>query len=63
MNRTKIIATIGPSSMSKEILSQLINSGMNVCRINASHGDHTMHEQIIDRVRKLNKKNKCCYTL
>ena len=58
MNRTKIIATIGPSSMSKERLEQLIKYGMNVCRINASHGDHAMHEQIIDTVRKLNKKNK-----
>jgi len=55
-NRTKIIATIGPSSISIEILERMIKSGVNVCRINASHGDHKMHKEIIDNVRKLNKK-------
>ena len=55
-NRTKIIATIGPASVSKEILEQMIKSGVNVCRINASHGNHKMQGEIISNVRKLNKK-------
>ncbi|MEP7168141.1 MAG: pyruvate kinase [Bacteroidota bacterium] len=55
-NRTKIIATIGPASVSKEILEQMIKNGVNVCRINASHGDHKMHLEIINNVRKLNRK-------
>lgn len=55
-NRTKIIATIGPSSFSKDILRKMIMTGANVCRINASHGDHKMHLQVIKTVRSLNKE-------
>ncbi|HKR03677.1 MAG TPA: pyruvate kinase [Bacteroidia bacterium] len=55
-NRTKIIATIGPASISKEVMERMIKHGVNVCRINASHGDHKMQQEIINNVRKLNKK-------
>jgi len=55
-NRTKIIATIGPASMEEGILEQLIYSGMDVCRINSSHGDHEMMEKIISRIRDLNQR-------
>jgi pyruvate kinase len=55
-NSTKIIATIGPSSVSKDVLERMIKCGVNVCRINASHGDHKTQQEIIDNVRKLNKK-------
>lgn len=55
--RSKIIATIGPASMSPDILEPLIKSGVDVCRVNASHGDHKMQKDIIDNVRLLNKKN------
>ncbi|MFI5219874.1 MAG: pyruvate kinase [Bacteroidia bacterium] len=54
-NRTKIIATIGPASSSKEVLRRMILAGVDVCRINASHGDHSMYLQIIKTVRSLNK--------
>jgi len=53
-NRTKIVATIGPASMDKSILEKMIRAGMDVCRINSSHGSHEMVEQIISNVRALN---------
>ncbi len=55
-NRTKIIATIGPASLSEETLEKMIYAGMDVCRINSSHGDYNMMESIIHKVRSLNKK-------
>jgi len=55
-NRTKIVATIGPSSSSKEILEQLIRAGVNVCRINGSHGNHELQKEIITTVREINNE-------
>lgn len=57
-NKSKIIATIGPASMSIEMLEKMIRAGVDVCRINASHGDHAMQQQVIDNVRKLNDDKK-----
>lgn len=54
MNRTKIVATIGPASSSKKVLKELILAGANVCRINFSHGSHEDHKKVIDAVRELN---------
>jgi pyruvate kinase len=56
--RTKIVATIGPSSHDEEILRQLIRSGMNVARINFSHGTHETHGAVIDRVRRVAQEEK-----
>jgi pyruvate kinase len=53
--RTKLICTIGPSCCSEEMLATLASNGMNVARLNLSHGDHTWHREIIARIRKLNK--------
>jgi pyruvate kinase len=53
--RTKLICTIGPSCCSEEMLSTLASNGMNVARLNLSHGDHQWHREIIARIRKLNK--------
>lgn len=53
-NRTKIIATMGPASQSKEVLERMIDAGVNVCRINASHGNHEEQQTIIDNIRKIN---------
>ncbi len=55
-NRSKIIATIGPASMDVITLEKMIIAGMDVCRINGSHGEYEMMSQIINNVRDLNKK-------
>ncbi|MDQ3193036.1 MAG: pyruvate kinase [Bacteroidota bacterium] len=55
-NRTKIIATIGPASSSKEMLKELIIAGVDVCRINFSHGSHEDHLQVIKHIKEINKE-------
>ncbi len=52
--KTKIIATIGPASSSKEQLKKLFEAGVNVCRLNFSHGSHADHLEVIDRILELN---------
>jgi pyruvate kinase len=54
--KTKIVATIGPATESKEMLSKIINTGVNVCRINFSHGSHEDHKKVIDNIREINKE-------
>ncbi|MGB0881745.1 MAG: pyruvate kinase [Vicingaceae bacterium] len=54
--KTKIVATIGPATESKEMLAKIINTGVNVCRINFSHGSHEDHKKVIDNIRELNKE-------
>lgn len=56
--RTKIIATIGPASLKEAVLEKMILAGMDVCRINSSHGDHAMMLQAITMIRELNTKMK-----
>ncbi len=56
MKKTKIIATIGPVSRSPEMLEKLIEAGMNVCRLNFSHGTHKEHASLIKDIRKVAKK-------
>jgi len=50
-HKTKIVATIGPASESPKILARLISAGMNVARLNFSHGDFSKHAEVIPRVR------------
>jgi len=57
-NKSKIIATIGPASMHIDVLEKMIRAGVDVCRINASHGDHAMHREVVNAVRKLNEEKK-----
>ncbi|WP_304681289.1 pyruvate kinase [uncultured Clostridium sp.] len=57
MRKTKIICTIGPASENPEILSQIIEAGMNVSRHNFSHGDHEEHAARINLVKELAKKH------
>ncbi|NWG16615.1 MAG: pyruvate kinase [Chloroflexi bacterium] len=54
--RTKIVATIGPASQDEQVLRQLIRSGVNVARINFSHGTHVTHSAVIDRIRKISQE-------
>ena len=58
INKTKIIATIGPSSNSKSILQKMISSGMNIARLNFSHGSYKEHQKIIDKIRSLSIEMK-----
>jgi pyruvate kinase len=51
-HKTKIVATIGPASSSREVIEAMIKAGMNVARINFSHGDFGGHKQVIDRLRE-----------
>lgn len=53
MRKTKIICTIGPASESKEMLTKLVNAGMNIMRLNFSHGDYVEHGARIDAVREV----------
>ncbi|HHL72700.1 MAG TPA: pyruvate kinase, partial [Bacteroidetes bacterium] len=58
MRRTKIVSTIGPASESEEMLSRMIDAGMNIARLNFSHGTHEDHARVIQRIRKVsNEKN------
>lgn len=58
MKKTKIICTIGPASESKECLEKLMNSGMNVARINFSHGSHEEHLAKIKNIKHVREKLK-----
>lgn len=52
MNKTKIIATLGPGTATEERIVELIRAGMNVARINLSHGDRDSHKRFIDLVKQ-----------
>jgi len=54
---TKIIATLGPASSSSEVLLKLVKEGVNVFRLNFSHGSHEMHAETVDRIMKLKKQH------
>lgn len=59
--KTKIVATVGPASESEEMLLKLANAGVNVFRLNFSHGTHDEHMERITRIRSINEKHglKC----
>ncbi|NLC30526.1 MAG: pyruvate kinase, partial [Candidatus Moranbacteria bacterium] len=57
MKKTKIVATIGPASESEKVLEKMMKAGMNVARLNFSHGAHEWHKMAIDRIRKVAQKN------
>ena len=54
--RAKIVATVGPASRSKEMLIQLAKAGVNVFRLNFSHGEHAGHAEVIQRIREVNQE-------
>ncbi|HMA80879.1 MAG TPA: pyruvate kinase, partial [Candidatus Binatia bacterium] len=56
MRRTKIVCTIGPASSSDSVLAGLIRAGMDVARLNFSHGDYAFHRRVIRKIRKLERK-------
>lgn len=56
MRKTKIICTIGPASSNAETLEKMVNAGMNVARLNFSHGSHEEHKIKIDLIKKVREK-------
>lgn len=56
MKKTKIVCTIGPASDSEEVLRELFKEGLNVCRLNFSHGTHEEHQIRIDRIKKIRQE-------
>ena len=52
MRKTKIIGTLGPASINEKTIEEMILSGMNVVRLNFSHGDHEYHQKSIDMVKR-----------
>ncbi|PON57093.1 Pyruvate kinase [Parasponia andersonii] len=54
--KTKIVCTIGPSTSTREMIWKLAEAGMNVARLNMSHGDHSSHQKTIDLVKEYNSQ-------
>lgn len=57
-SRTKIVATLGPASSKPEVLFSMFNAGLDVCRLNFSHGSQADHQEVLDTIRDINKKHK-----
>ncbi len=58
-NPTKMVCTLGPATATEEMIAQLAEAGMDVVRLNFSHGDHETHRRLFRRVRKV-AQEKCC---
>jgi len=56
MRKTKIVCTIGPATNSYEKIEQLIQAGMDVARLNFSHGSYEDHLQVIENIRRASLK-------
>ncbi|MBC7332661.1 MAG: pyruvate kinase, partial [Synergistetes bacterium] len=56
LKRTKIIATLGPASNSESILEKMVREGMNVARLNFSHGTYESHERSLKMVREVEER-------
>ena len=58
-NNTKIVATLGPASWHKEVMMEMIKAGVNVFRVNFSHGDHETHRRTIQLIKEINSEHNC----
>ena len=56
MRKTKIVCTIGPACNTEEILTQMCLAGMNVARLNCSHGTHETHRENIEKIKRVREK-------
>lgn len=56
MRKTKIVCTLGPSSSSEEVLEKMLKAGMNIARLNFSHGTHESHLEMIETFRRVRDK-------
>lgn len=59
INNTKIVATLGPASWHKNVMIEMIKAGVNVFRVNFSHGDHETHRNTIRLIKQINKEHNC----
>ena len=57
--KTKIVATIGPASSSPEVLSAMFEAGLNVTRLNFSHGAHAEHQAMVETIRRIGREKNC----
>src|SRR3982750_4669810 len=58
-HKTKIVATVGPACNTYEKLLALVNEGVNVFRLNFSHGTHKQHLEVIEHIKKINQSESC----
>lgn len=63
MKKTKIVCTLGPTSQSVKTLTEMVKAGMNVARLNFSHGDHQNHAMLIKNIRAVAKKLNTTITI
>ena len=56
MLKTKIVCTIGPASRSEKVMTEMLKAGMNVARLNFSHGDHESHKEVIETFRRVRER-------
>ena len=56
MRKTKIVCTIGPASENEDVLTQMMEAGMNVARLNFSHGSHEEHQKKVDLIKRVRQK-------
>ena len=56
--RTKIVATLGPASSARKTVGDLIDAGVNVFRLNMSHGDHQSHRAMFTTIRQVSAEKK-----
>ena len=59
MRKTKMVCTIGPASNNKEIFTEMCKAGMNVARLNFSHGTHEEHQKNIDMIKEVREELDC----
>lgn len=58
MRKTKIVCTLGPASENEKMLRKLVANGMNVARLNFSHGTHESHKKVIDTFKSVRKESR-----
>lgn len=56
MRKTKIVCTIGPASSDEKVFTEMCLAGMNVARLNFSHGTHEEHQEKIDMIKRVREK-------
>lgn len=56
MLKTKIVCTLGPASRSEKVMTEMLKAGMNVARLNFSHGDHAYHRELLETFRRARER-------